>query len=67
MRQDREAECNLNPPAASLLRVSLEDLHYVVDGLQVLMRAVVGRHDVFGFGTVHVRAPVRHNSVTGIR
>ena len=49
-----------------LLRVSLENPQDILNRLRVLVRVVVGRHDLFGLSIVHVRTPVRHDAITGI-
>src|ERR1700758_4898219 len=38
----------------SSIRVFLEDSQDIFDRLRVLMRAVVGRHDVFALSAIHV-------------
>src|SRR6266404_1162066 len=49
-----------------LLGIFLEDAQDILNRLRVLVRTVVGRDDVFGLRTIHVRAPIGHYSVAGI-
>ena len=47
-------------------RVRLEDAQHILYCFRVLVRAVIGRDDVLSLRTIHMRAPIRHDSIAGI-
>ena len=46
--------------------IDLENPAYFLDGLRILVRGVGGRHDELGLRALHMRTPVRHDTVAGV-
>src|ERR1700751_8359 len=51
----------------SSVRVFLKNAQHILNRLRILMGGMIRRDDVFGPGTIHMRTPIRHDSIAGIR
>ena len=48
-------------------RIKFENAKHFLDGLGILVRAVVARRNELGIRAVHMGAPIRHEAVAGVR